>query len=181
MIKVYCDKCGNEIVSKHGHRCTKDGKDLIYMCDDCHTLLMSVKDKINIYRTSDVEKFCKMSAEDIELLRYTFKVGDKVITSTGKVGTIINICTCDSCKRRGFYEPRVDVEIGSGSIWITDNDKRLNFKSFYKIGDQVFGNIDEQSILHDIKYQEEEINNRRQELYELSQQLYVVNNLKKKK
>lgn len=142
MIKYFCDRCGKEMVSKHGHRCTRDGKDLIHMCDDCHTLLMSVKDKIDIYRTSDVEKFCKMSAEDIELLRYTFKVGDKVITDDGRTGTITSICDCERCKKRGFYEPDVEMDFGVGRIWITDTDKENGFANFYQIGDQVFGNVD---------------------------------------
>lgn len=75
-----------------------------------------------------------------------FKIGDEVITSTGKVGRITHICTCDSCKDRGFYEPRVEVDIGNEPIHITVNDKRDNFSSFYKIGDKVFGNIDEDTL-----------------------------------
>lgn len=142
MIKYFCDRCGKEMTIGHGHKCTRDGKDLIHICDDCHTLLMSIKDKINIYRTSDVEKFCKMTDEDIALLRYTFKVGDKVITDDGRTGTIIDICNCDRCKKRGFYEPKVAMNVGVDRIWIMDTDKENGFRSFYQIGNRVFGNID---------------------------------------
>lgn len=36
---------------------------------------------------------------------YNFKVGDKVVTVYGETGVIVDICTCDNCKERGFYEP----------------------------------------------------------------------------
>lgn len=165
MIKVYCDECGKEIIGNVNATIEQE----------------EIKDGLGVVLTL-INKVVHICDEcQYKKLTCGFKIGDQVITSTGKVGKITDICTCGSCKKRGFYEPTVEVGIGNGSIWITDNDKRVNFRSFYKIGDQVFGNIDEQSILHNIKYQEEEINNRRQELYELSQQLYVVNNLKKKK
>ena len=67
---------------------------------------------------------------------YDFKIGDEVITSTGEVGRIIDICICDLCKRRGFYEPRVEFIIG-GARYISNNDKKDNFCSYYKIGDKI--------------------------------------------
>lgn len=81
---------------------------------------------------------------------YNFKVGDEVITSTGQVGVIEDICDCEYCKERGFCEPQVETKIGNGTIYITDNDKRVNFRSFYKIGDYVFGNIDKESLLYNM-------------------------------
>ena len=107
-----------------------------------------------------------------------FKVGDEVITSTGKVGRIIDICTCDRCKERGFFEPKVGVEIGDGAIYITDNDKRVNFRSFYKIGDKVFGNIDEDDVLYDIEFAKERIQELKIKLIKLDAQLSVVKTLK---
>ena len=142
MIKYFCDRCGKE--TKHGIKCIRDGKDLIHMCYDCHSLLVSIKDKIDIHKTSDVEKFCNMSDEDIELLRYTFKVGDKVITDDGRTGTITSICDCERCKKRGFYEPEVDF--GEYTDYIMISDKEDGFKSYYQIGNRVFGNLDEESV-----------------------------------
>ena len=107
-----------------------------------------------------------------------FKVGDEVLTSTGQVGRITDICTCDKCKERGFYEPKVEVEIGSGVIYITDNDKRVNFRSFYKIGDQVFGNIDEEDLLYDIESTKEQVKKLQLKLIEFEAQLDVVKKIK---
>lgn len=143
MIRYFCDRCGNKM--KHGHKLSLYGTDIVHLCNDCYKLLESVKDKINMYNTSDVKNFCNMSDVDIELLRYTFKVGDKVITDDGRSGTIISICDCDRCKKRGFYEPKVKMDIGVCQIWITDTDKENGFMSFYQIGDRVFGNIDNEA------------------------------------
>ena len=102
-----------------------------------------------------------------------FKIGDEVITSTGEIGRIIGICTCDLCKRRGFYEPEVEFTIGGAARYISNNDKKDNFRSFYKIGDKVFGNIDEDEIKN-------RINKLQMELIDLDLQLNVINSLKKK-
>ena len=158
MTKVYCDRCGKEItgnvnkvveeteaVDCLGSAVTKWITEVHY-CDECY----------------DKELFCD------------FKVGDQVITSTGKVGTIIDICTCNKCKDRGFYEPVVKVEIGNGLILITDNDKRVNFRSFYKIGDHIFGNIDEDCVLYDIQSQKKYIQEQQEKLIQLEAQLDVI-------
>ena len=107
-----------------------------------------------------------------------FKVGDEAITSTGEVGTIISFCTCQFCKERGFYEPTVEVEIGNDPIYITDIDKRNNFSSFYKIGDRVFGNIDEDAVKDSIKSAKEQVYKLQIELIELNSQLEVVKKIK---
>lgn len=163
MIKFYCDKCGKEITGNVnkvvGETEATDAlgsvlcvfPTVIHVCDECQ------------YKE----------------LTCGFKVGDKVITSTGQVGIITDICTCDKCKDRGFYEPVVEVEVGNGSIWITNNDKRVNFRSFYKIGDQIFGNIDEDCVLDDIKRKKEELHNVKKELIQLEAQLNVVKTSKK--
>lgn len=108
---------------------------------------------------------------------YNFKVGDEVITSTGEVGVIKDICDCKYCKERGFCEPQVETKIGNGTIYITDNDKRVNFRSFYKIGDYIFGNLDEDCLLYDIKRTEEEINRLKNELNVLKKQQNVMQRL----
>ena len=107
-----------------------------------------------------------------------FKVGDQVITSTGEIGYIDWICTCDNCKERGFYEPHVEVEIGVDSIYITDNDKMRGFRSFYKIGDRVFGNIDEDSLDYSIQSKQSQICELQEDLVQLNAQLDVIKKIK---
>lgn len=165
MIKIYCDKCGKEIT------------------DNVNTVTEETRaknccDNMVIKFASASYQYCDECME--KGLTCGFKVGDEVITSTGEVGTIISFCTCKFCKDRGFYEPTVEVEIGNDAIYITDNDKRNNFSSFYKIGDQIFGNIDEDAVKDSIKSTKEEIRKLQLELIELDGQLNMVNILKKK-
>lgn len=154
MIKVYCDKCGKEITGNVNKIIEQiEVKDAL----DC-TLMMFPKE-------THVCDECQYNE-----LTYGFKVGDQVITDDGRVGVIKSICDCDRCKNRGFYEPKVKMTIGSDQIWISDTDKKNGFISFYKIGDQVFGNIDEKAA--------ERIRERtaglRHELAELESQLNVL-------
>ena len=142
-----------------------------YFCDRCGKEITG-----NAGVTADSACLCEECMENE--LTYGFKVGDEVIISTGKVGKIIDICTCNQCKERGFYEPVVEVEIGNGSIWITDNDKRVGFKSFYKIGDQVFGNLDEDGVLQDISTTKREIRELQEELIQYNAQLNIVKKMK---
>ena len=162
MIKVFCDKCGKEIT------------------DNVNMVTEETKafngESVVIKFTSASYQYCDECMKND--LTCGFKVGDKVITSTGKVGRITDICTCERCKERGFYKPKVEVEIGNDAIYITDNDKRVNFRSFYKIGDKVFGNIDEDDVLYNIKSTKEQIKELQSELIELEAQLNVVKMLK---
>ena len=165
MIKVFCDKCGKEIT------------------DNVNTVTEETEAKS--YDNTVLMKFAGVSYQYCNEcmeneMNCGFKVGDEVITSTGEVGKIIDICTCDKCRKRGFYEPTVEVEIGNNPIYITDNDKRNNFGSFYKIGDKVFGNIDEDTVKDSIKSVKEQVYKLQSELIELTSQLEVVNILKKK-
>lgn len=118
--------------------------------------------------------------EDCEHKELTcgFKVGDQVITSTGEVGHIDRVCTCERCKERGFYEPHVEVEIGVGGIYLTDEDKRSNFCSFYKIGDRVFGNIDEAVVEDYIERANSQITELEEQLKQYHMQLDVIKCMK---
>lgn len=165
MIKVFCDKCGKEITDNVN---TVTEETEAKSCDN--TVLMKF--------AGISYQYCNECMENE--LNCGFKVGDEVITSTGEVGKIIDICTCDKCRKRGFYEPKVEVDIGNDAIYITDNDKKNNFSSFYKIGDQVFGNIDEDAVLDEIKSTKEEVRKLQLKLIELDGQLNMINILKKK-
>lgn len=93
---------------------------------------------------------------EYEELTCGFKVGDEVITSDGCVGTITDICTCKSCKERGFYEPEIEMKIGP-QIYMTDYAKKNGFDDYYKIGDKVFGNINDRHLLGRMESLKEEM------------------------
>lgn len=115
---------------------------------------------------------------ELKELTCGFKVGDKVITSTGEVGHIDWICDCDQCKERGFFEPHIETEIGLYDIYITDVAKANGFRNFYSIGSHIFGNIDEDSLDYSIKSRESQIHELKEELVELNAQLDVIKNIK---
>ena len=71
-----------------------------------------------------------------------FNIGDEVITSDGRKGKIVDICHCEECERRGFYELKVLYDEYDETEYITKDDKERNFCDFYKIGNTVFGNAD---------------------------------------
>lgn len=174
-VKCFCDKCGNEIktdimvVPMYAY----DGLGNVivfiknnYLCEECTKKFNMIKDRLE-----HEEDFFDMSDKDISLMEYDFKVGDKVITSTGKVGIIKSICNCKHCKERGFYEPEVEVTAGVGAIWITNIDKENGFKSFYQIGSYKFGNIDKESIKYDIESETCNIEESNKRLKEYQKQL----------
>ena len=71
-----------------------------------------------------------------------FNIGDEVITYDGRKGKIVDICHCEGCERRGFYEPKVLYDEYDEAEYITDVDRDYNFDGFYKIGNTIFGNAD---------------------------------------
>ena len=79
-----------------------------------------------------------------------FNIGDEVITSDGRKGKIVDICHCEECERRGFYEPKVLYDEYDEVEYITNYDKERNFRDFYKIGNTIFGNADMSKIDYDI-------------------------------
>lgn len=108
-----------------------------------------------------------------------FRIGDKVITSKGEVGIITEICTCGACEERGFYEPTIKTAIGE-DIYCTDTDKEENFREFYQIGDQVYGNLDKNDLLDDIERAEDRVREEQSRLDELKKQFEIVCRLEKK-
>ena len=69
----------------------------------------------------------------------TFNIGDLVINSGGRIGKITHICTCSQCKERGFYEPSAEMyDIDETTDYISLYTFKDNFRSYYKIGDEVF-------------------------------------------
>ena len=148
MIKYFCDRCGKEtkiaitmpiyVHDGKGNVINQiDSKDI---CEDCAKKLAEVKDEL--VKKHYLQDFLLMSDEDIELLRYVFKVGDKVIASDGLTGIVKEVCTCSECKRRGFYELTVEMEDGSVD-YVMVTDKKRGFDAYYSIGDRIFGNLDE--------------------------------------
>lgn len=161
MVKFYCDKCGKEIVDNAN-----------YISNN-----LEIRDEHHVIMTFPGKALCLCSECKYNGLTCGFKVGDEVITSTGKVGKITSICDCENCEERGFYEPTVETEDGD-RIYLTDNDKRVNFRSFYKIGDQVFGNIDKGVLLDEIKSTQQQLTELRDKIANLYVQLNRVQELK---
>ena len=175
MIKYFCDRCGNEFKS-NGLSIPVYVRDNIgtkilfvdnkHLCEKCTNKFNMIKDRLEYE-----EDFFDMSDEDVALMEYDFKVGDKVITSTGEVGVIESICDCYRCKQRGFYEPNVKLIHGIYDIYITDNDKENGFSSFYEIGKYKFGNIDKDSINRNIELEAHNIEEATKRLEEYRKQL----------
>ena len=157
MIKVFCNKCGKEITGSVN--VVTEKTDVI----DCYNNTVATLTKMVHYCDE-----CQY-----EDLTCGFKVGDQVITDDGRTGVIEDICDCDRCRDRGFYEPRVKMSIGNDQIWITDTDKKNGFINLYQIGDQVFGNVYE-GAAERIK---ERIVELKHELAEYESQLNMLNSL----
>jgi hypothetical protein len=178
MVKYFCDRCGKEtkiaiampiyVHDGKGHVIEQIGsKDI---CEDCAKKLAEVKDEL--VKKHYLQDFLLMSDEDIELFRYVFKVGDKVIASDGLTGTITAVCTCSECKRRGFYELTVEMEDGSID-YVMATDKKRGFDAYYSIGDRVFGNLDEEYVTN-------KMNDTWKQHKQLVKQLGLIRTLKEK-
>lgn len=76
---------------------------------------------------------------------YVFNIGDEVITVHGEKGEITDICDCEGCKKRGFYELTWEDEYEE-THWITDYDAACDFKAYYKIGNHRFGSFEKAPV-----------------------------------
>lgn len=96
---------------------------------------------------------------------YEFAVGDKVITTYGEVGKIVDICTCDFCVMRGFNEPTwVEDEFGDYH-YITITDANLEFNDFYQIGKYRFNNrFNKLAVSLDVNQLEKQLMRRKKQL-----------------
>lgn len=150
MIKYVCDKCKREF--KSGGVTLSDGysfdnvttflKEDKHLCRECACRFNAIKDRLK-----SLNDFFTMSNSEIALMKYDFKVGDTVITSTGQTGSIKSVCRCEECKKRGFYELKVKITNGiDDEIDVTINDRKSGFEKFYKIGKYQFGNIDRDTV-----------------------------------
>lgn len=130
MIKYFCDRCGKEIAGK------------VNAYTDTTEAINYHTQKVVATWTS-VEHICD-ECEQKELT-CGFRVGDRVVTNDGRVGFISEICDCESCKKRGFYEPTVTFEDRT-TEYVMISDKNNGFKSYYQIGRHVYGNFNEESV-----------------------------------
>ncbi len=183
MIKYFCDRCGKETSYANGYTTPPMMKNKngimhhggFFICNECYHKWREVKDRL-----SDID-FVKLLDEKLQPYRCDFKVGDEVITSTGEVGVITDVCTCDRCRERGFFEPKVKTKIGNDTIYITDNDLRVGFRSFYKIGNHVFGNLDVDVLSDSMHRAEVEINEAKTKLHQYCWQFSVIQGLQRGK
>ena len=89
---------------------------------------------------------------------YKFEVGDKVVTTYGVTGKIVDICDCDQCARRGFYEPMWVDDATGAEHWITFYQAEHGFEDYYQIGEHRFNHEFHKSfILRRITECEEEL------------------------
>lgn len=75
---------------------------------------------------------------ELDIQDLEFNIGDKVITVDGDEGHIVDICKCDQCEKRGFYEPEWENERTCEINNITVYEARNGFKGYHKIGKYTF-------------------------------------------
>ena len=100
-----------------------------------------------------------------QVIKYDFKVGDKVITTTGETGVITDICTCSACFSRGFYEPMWTSNEDGEYHYITLYDAETGFTDYYKIGEYRFNDFDEKAVLDEMHYLQRKIGRLCDQLY----------------
>lgn len=68
-----------------------------------------------------------------------FNIGDFVEDRDGRIGYISDICHCDECKKRGFFEPTIQY-LDSTSDYISNYSVKHVSKDYKQIGIQKFDN-----------------------------------------
>ena len=65
---------------------------------------------------------------------YEFNIGDRVVTVYGEIGHIVDICKCEKCVERGFFEPIWVEDDGFIKQYITINDIEYGLDAYRQIG-----------------------------------------------
>lgn len=81
---------------------------------------------------------------------YEFNIGDVVITTEGETGKIVDICKCERCRDRGWYEPLWRNDDTGEEDYITDYQYESGFVRFYRIGKYRFGKFEMQAVCNKI-------------------------------
>lgn len=127
--------------------------------------------KYDIFADADYNPYLKRTTykfTDIKGYDRTFNVGDLVIQTDGMLGQIVAICNCENCKKRGFYEPRVEYfDANKTSEYMTNYDYLNNFKYYYQIGKEFFG---EKPHKEEVLYYVKDIDNKLSMLQTCKQQ-----------
>lgn len=102
---------------------------------------------------------------------YKFEIGDTVITTFGEIGEIDDICTCERCTERGFYEYSW-VDSNGKRHYITVYDADREFYNFYRIGNYRFNKLFYKTMINNL------IEEHKQEIKKLEHQLFVMESVK---
>lgn len=81
-----------------------------------------------------------------------FHEGDYVESRDGKIGYISDICHCDECKKRGFFEPTIQYLDGT-SDYISNYSVKYVSKDYKQIGTQKFDNDYYEKEIETLKHQ----------------------------
>ena len=82
---------------------------------------------------AEKDELDKMSSMKPLMMLGSLHEGDFVETLDGRVGYIKNICRCEKCRERGFYEPTVHFTDGEEDC-ITKYEAENGFKGYKRIG-----------------------------------------------
>lgn len=87
----------------------------------------------------------------LKITEYDFRPGDEVVTTSGARGVITEVCHCDRCRERGFFEPYWEESNDSIGDYITIDEAKRGFKGFYRIGKYYFNSFDRTAVLKDLR------------------------------
>lgn len=81
-----------------------------------------------------------------------FNIGDFIENRDGRIGYISDICYCDECKKRGFFEPTIQYSDGT-SDYISNYSVKYVSKDYKQIGTQKFDNDYYEKEIERLKHQ----------------------------